>query len=275
MGKKRDLTTEQRTQIQVLIQEGLSQRAVATRLSICQSNVSAGIKRMKETPSYKGRPRAGHPRVTSTGTDCLIRRAASAIPTTSSSAIQSSLAALPVVPSCRTIRRRLLTCGLKSYKAARKPRLSKMNIVDRLGFARRYAHWTAEDWKNVMFSDESTVSQFQYAALTIRRPPNSRYRTKYVLPTVKHPVSVMIWGGITARGRAGLWFLPPKTHVNAKIYLDILKEKLPFWMQQSSATIFQQDGAPCHTARCVKNGSPARNLICWKGGQGHHPTLTP
>lgn len=269
MGKKCELTSEQRAQIQVLRNENLSLRAIALRLGIAHSTVSATITRMNESGRYESRHRTGRPRVTSKRTDNIIRRAVQVAPTTSSNAIASSLAHLPVVPSARTIRRRLSAeMNLKSYRAARKPRLSQKNIADRLAFAIRYKDWTAADWEAVMFSDECTVCQFQTHATTIRRPPNSRYNKRYVLPTVKHPESVMIWGSITARGRAGLWFLPPKTTMNAKIYLDLLKEKLPEWMARRGASVFQQDGAPCHTAKTVKawfQNQPFQLLEGWPG----------
>ena len=253
MGKKRELTSEQRAQIEVLSNENLPQRAIAARLGIAQSTVSATIHRIGETQSYQSRTRSGRPRATTKRTDLMIRRAVVIQPTASSVSIRASLGGLPVRPSARTIRRRLQKdLGLKSYKAARKPRFSKKNIADRLAFALRYADWTAADWAKVMFSDETNISQFQYSANTIRRPPNSRYKARYVLPTVKHPITIMIWGSITARGRAGLWFLPPKTTMNATRYLDLLTEKLPDWMQRRQTSIFQQDGAPCHTAKCVK-----------------------
>jgi hypothetical protein len=38
---------------------------------------------------------------------------------------------------------------------AEKPRLSQRMMDAGLDFARRYQNWTVEDWKKVMFSDES------------------------------------------------------------------------------------------------------------------------
>lgn len=39
--------------------------------------------------------------------------------------------------------------------AARKPLLSRQNRVKRLAWAKKRKHWTAEGWKNVLWTDES------------------------------------------------------------------------------------------------------------------------
>ena len=62
----------------------------------------------------------------------------------------------------------------------------------------------------------------------------------------------MIWGCISAEGRGGLWFLPQGKTVTADLYLQILQEKLPVWMDQRHCTIFQHDGAPAHSSKKVK-----------------------
>jgi hypothetical protein len=44
---------------------------------------------------------------------------------------------------------------LPCRKMADKPLITESMKNDRLEFARRYEHWTVEDWKKVMFSNES------------------------------------------------------------------------------------------------------------------------
>jgi len=61
----------------------------------------------------------------------------------------------------------------------------------------------------------------------------------------------MIWGSLSAQGRSSLWFIPPNTTINGNVYLTILQEKLPVFMQLSSTNIFQHDGAPCHRTKKV------------------------
>jgi hypothetical protein len=59
----------------------------------------------------------------------------------------------------------------------------------------------------------------------------NRYKHKFVLKTVKHSASVMVWGCFS--GKKGHGGLPS--------------------MKKHKATFFLQDGAPCHTSKLVKN----------------------
>ena len=57
----------------------------------------------------------------------------------------------------RTVRRRRSESGLGSYIAAEKPGLRPENVTERLKWALRYKDWTIEDWKRVIWSDESSI----------------------------------------------------------------------------------------------------------------------
>ena len=50
------------------------------------------------------------------------------------------------------------------------------------------------DWRKVMFCNESTSRLVLRGYKLIRRPSGvSRYDSKYISKTVKHPKSVMVW----------------------------------------------------------------------------------
>ena len=59
--------------------------------------------------------------------------------------------------STTTLRRWYSEVGLGSYVAAAKPGLHAENITKELKWAIKYKDWTAEDWKRVIWSDESSV----------------------------------------------------------------------------------------------------------------------
>ena len=71
-------------------------------------------------------------------------------------------------------------------------------------------------------------------AQTIHRPgvgarKNDRYDCRFTRKTIKHSPSVMVWGGFSSYVRGGLFFLPPKTTMNADRYIEVLREHLlPF-----------------------------------------------
>lgn len=69
---------------------------------------------------------------------------------------------------------------------------------------------------------------------------------KRINSRVMKPKSIMVWAGITSTGKTDLTFIPPGTRINAKYYQDeiIKKVVIPF-----NPRIFQQDGAPAHSAK--------------------------
>ena len=46
--------------------------------------------------------------------------------------------------------------------------------------------------------------------------------------------------------------MPKNATINGQVYLNVLKEKLPNFIDLHSITHFQQDGAPCHGTKAVK-----------------------
>ena len=133
MGRKKDLSPTKVAQFVTLRDAGLSQRERAQHCGICQSVVQRCLARYTETGSFKARKRPSRARVTSERSHNLIKRLVKCKPTISSSEIRAEL---PVTVSVRTLRRRLSSeMGLKSYKSASKPLLSKKNIRDRLSLS--------------------------------------------------------------------------------------------------------------------------------------------
>ena len=111
--------------------------------------------------------------------------------------------------SKKAIRRRLsMDFGLKSYIPAEKSRLIEAMKKKRLEFAKKHLGWDTEMWKNVLFSDKPSIKQFSARKYQVWRPSGARYKEKFVTPTVKHSPSQMIWGAMSAKRRAGLYFLP-------------------------------------------------------------------
>ena len=268
------LSPTKRAQCIALSNIGLTQQDISKRLGISQSTVSYTINRYRKQGDFNSRPRCGRPRVTTARTDALIRRRAVVNPTISASEIHSSISLPSNMPSVRTIQRRLLSeCNMKCYRPAHKPRLSAKNIADRLSFARAHVHWSSDKWRKILFSDEASVSQFGSYTTFVRRPPNSRYKPQFVIPSVKKPSTVMIWGCMSACGVGGLWFMPPNTSINSAVYLDILKQNLPIWMPLLGATTFLHDGAPCHSSKVVRSWFDDQDFQLLPNWPGSSPDL--
>ena len=244
-----ELSTEKRAQIVALVKSGMTQTDVATQLNVSQPVVSITMRRFNETGGFASKKRSGRPKCTTMQTDRLIRRCVILNPSETSSQI-----VLQLPPSRRisssTVRRRLSKqFGLRAYRPAKKPLLSKKNIQDRLMFCRKFESYTAEQWSKVLFSDETNVYLFHSTAPYVRRPPSERYNKRYCVRTVKHPGYCMVWASFSARGRGNLYFLPQNTTMNGKTYLNMLKEKLEPMMDIHQCDLLQHDGAPCHRSK--------------------------
>ena len=98
-------------------------------------------------------------------------------------------------------------------------------------------------WMSVMFSNESTMRLVRGAAgyTRVRRLPGTleRYKQKHLLPTVKKPGSVMIWGCFSGNGgRGGLYFLPLNQTMNSKTYLEVLNDHLLLFFRTHRCQFF-------------------------------------
>ena len=254
MGRKTALSEVERAQIVILHKEGLSEREITKRISRSKTAVHQAIMRFKNFGSYKDKKRSGRSRKTTPRDDHLIRRIVVKSPTASCKNIRSALLQKGTSIHRTTVSRRLVhDFKLKAHKPAKKTRLTNAMKAKRLAFAQKYAHWDEDRWDNVLFSDESTIQQFAQRKRHVRRPVGARYDDRYTLATAKHPPSVMIWGAMSTKGTAGLFFLPTGTTMNGARYLDVLKNKLQIRMTVHSCDTFMQDGAPCHRSKIVSD----------------------
>lgn len=115
--------------------------------------------------------RSGRPRATGEEEDMLIVASSVEEPFMSAPELRAEL---DLNVSCTTVRRRLREAGLKSCVAAQKPFLTESQRQQRLEFARSVENWTVEEWKEVIFTDESTFSTRTEQKRPVWRPPKSR-----------------------------------------------------------------------------------------------------
>ena len=126
-----------------------------------------------------------------------------------------------------------------------------------------------------MFSDETLVSQFYAFCRHVRRPFKQRDNPCYIVPTVKNASKVMIWAAICAGGRSGLWFMPEDTSIIGTVYLEVLKSKVPSFMEIKRCSHFQHDGAPCYQTKAVKKWFGEAGIEILKPWPGNSPDLNP
>ena len=88
--------------------------------------------------------------------------------------------------SIKAVRRELNEAGYHGIANVRKHLASTINIQKRLNWCRYHKGWYSDQWKQVIFSDESSFSLFPTAGrVYVWRQPWEAYNPE-LLPTMKH-----------------------------------------------------------------------------------------
>ena len=160
--------------------------------------------------------------------------------------------------------------GLKSSKRKAVPHLSETIIFKRLEISKALLRRVGpEIQENILFSDEKIftieeVTNSQNDRILAKTSHTISEKDKFI-DRVQKPLSVMVWGGISANSRANLVFVPQGVKINAQTYLDLILEKeikcAGRRLFKNHPWIFQQDSAPAHRANLTQE---------WLRGQKFH-----
>ena len=158
--------------------------------------------------------------------------------------------------SIKTLRRALKEAGMRAMAKKKKPRLLPRHIHQCLDFALRHQHWTLEDWKRVVWSDETKINCLgSDGRKWVWKKPGDQLRAQHVQGTVKFGGgSLMIWGCMTAQGVG--YACQINGTLDAKLYTHILDDELlqslEYYQLEVDKIIFQQDNDPKHTSRVAQ-----------------------
>lgn len=222
-------------------------------------------------------PKSGRPRKLTQQTLRVICRQIKSKPSLTAREIKDKNPILLSEVSLRTIQLRMHDdLQFRSYKARPKPLLNERHRKNRLKFCKKYRNWNEEDWKKVLWTDEATFFVTGMGAKRVyRRSGTDPNLPQYILPTVKHPTSVMIWGSFAYGGVGKLVYLPPNETMNQYKYYELLNDELEESFEMSGATFFMHDGAPCHTAKLVTAWLTDAYVPYFNDWPGQSPDINP
>lgn len=257
MGRKPNLSKDTIASMVSSYKAGLSIKAIVEDTGVSERSVRRWLKLCSKTnfaaiPSPKKPP--GKPRKVSGKTLRVIRRQLHKAPGLSSREVKERNQQLLENVSVRTVSRYIKkTLKIPSRRAAKKPRLTDSHKKARIAFAKKYSALPLEKIRAILWSDESVFTVTGTGSGRVRRPVGAdRYDPRYILETVKHPQTVMVWGSFSYHGVGKLVFLEKGTTMNGNRYLELLCDHLADCFDKCEADLFQQDGASCHTSRCVR-----------------------
>ena len=97
-----------------------------------------------------------------------------------------------------TIARCLKKMGYRKVKPTLKPGLTKEMRAARRQFAEAHKDWTLEDWKRVIWTDETAVMLRPWkGSYRIWRRPDERYEPSVIRRRYKKAMSFMFWGSFS------------------------------------------------------------------------------
>jgi transposase len=152
--------------------------------------------------------------------------------------------------------------GYPARVARRKPYLNSKHRKKRLVWAKQFQHLTKEDWRRIIFTDESSFETGSSARALVRRKPGEEFKEDCIRPTFKSGrTSSNHWGGIHYYGRSELVCLRGQGRMTMVKYSDIiLRGTLPNTIQEAQECHniarknlpqenmqVAEDNAPCHT----------------------------
>ena len=224
-------------------------------LNVSQSVISRLWRRFQDTGDVRRMPVHGRPRVTTPQQDRYLNITARRHRTLPARQLSSELAAASGVRVSRqTVYRRLRAVGLFARRPAVCVPLSPVHIRSRLQWSQQHQHWTLDEWRNVLFTDESRFSLNCDSRRTrIWRERGTRFHPTNIVEN--RPFGgggVLVWAGIMFDGHTDLHIFDGGT-VNARRYRDEILE--PYVRLFRGAVgphfIFMDDNARPHRAHLV------------------------
>ena len=244
MGRKKDLTSEEKSVILALAAENKSVRHIASSVQRSKSAVHQFLVASKG--GSKGGRSGAKPKITKTQNRAIVKAA--------SKGIRAAREIRDTYSCDVTVRRvqQLLRNAphLKHKKMLTGPSLIVKHKEERLKWAKDYSHWRTR-WRRIVFSDEKKFNLdgpdgFAHYWHDLRKKP------QYFSKRQQGGGSVTIWAAIAYNGASNIAVI--NCNLSSEKYCEVLtKCLLPFAAEVCLQDwIFQQDNASCHKSNHTK-----------------------
>ena len=155
-----------------------------------------------------------------------------------------------------TLRRGLKGMGFKAKIKVKKPGLTVRHMRQCFAFATAHQDWTVEDWKKVVFTDETKLNRVEAKGrewVWVRE--GEKLSDRMVQKTQKYGGGhLMFWGCMSWEGVGNRAKIEPT--MDADKYLTVLElallSTMKMWKKTWKEKIFQQDNDSKHTSKKAK-----------------------
>lgn len=250
----REISAFDRTRIVALQEAGHSNHEIHRMLQIPRSSIIRINQLYQETGTIETRQRSGRPRVLNDREDRYLVQYARRHRHDPAPALRNHIQrTIHRVLSTSTVRRRLHAANLRARRHLRVPTLTRRHRVARLQWARDHRDWLLQQWRWVIFTDETRIGlQSDDRRQRVWREPGRQQRLNF--PREVAPYlggTVMFWGGIMHNRRTPL--IPIRENMTSRVYIDtiIMPIILPLRNELGVNFILMDDNARPHRARTV------------------------
>ena len=259
-----------------LLDSGLSGHQISTQTGVSNATISRLCSRYRP---YTQKASGGRPSKLSEND---IRYATRLIGTgKAENAVQVTKALQDIINqplSSQTVRNHLKGVGMKSVVKKKRPILSKRHRKERLDFALSHQNWTLEDWKRVVWSDETKVNRLgSDGRKWVWKKAGEGLSDRVVEGTLKYGGGcVMVWGCMMWEGVGYACKIDGR--MDGELYVKILDEELQesikYYGKTEDDIIFQQDNDPKHTCKKASKWfqDHGYNVLAWPA---QSPDLNP
>ncbi len=254
------LTSIEKGRIMQMNIDGKPTNYIMHKLNRPRSTINDFIARMKAGGNIDRIDSGGRKRKTTPREDNLIVREVKKCRRVSCASIRENLGLHNI--SISTIQRRIKESGkFISTWTKKKPFVSDKNRAIRVKWCKEHLEWTTDEWRKVLWSDESPFVLRYNRRTRCYRMKDEKYHPELLQGSLKHDKKIMVWGCFAANGLGQ--FHRIFGIMNKEMYREILINQ----MQPSSLKlfsdgdyIFQHDKDPKHTAHIVTNYIRDQNI---------------
>ena len=229
---------------------GQSTCKIASSLGVSQPTVVRVLQNL--LPNHQS-PHSGRPSKLSATSECAIITQITGKVVNAVQATKHINSIIPNPVSSQTVHQVLKQHSLKAVTKKTKPLLSAVHCKKRLAFALKYQNWTVEDWKRIIWSDETKINRIgSDGKQWVWKQVGQGLIDREVQGIVKFGGgNIMVWGCMGWEGVGRLAEVEGKMDANQ--YVSILEDNLLPSLEESGFStediIFQQDNDPKHTSK--------------------------